>query len=364
MASSTIERRELALVWSRVFEIPSYLRIRSGLKHGPKNGRLPLWSERRTFTIARVEIRSGVESNDGWRGRIKINQIFLHFPESGGDSVRDLLDDLRADPVRRYGRPNQDRRIGGEDGLPGHKLPTCRHSDPRGGHRPGRRRLQLEPEGENIHRLVLDGEGHGPGRPRAHGSRQGRLERPFAGLLRRDRDDHMRSIHLAHGPRRCHHNHSLRPETSHQDHGARRAARGLEGAQTLDSRHFHHQRGPGPRGDRKREEALRRFRVPPRWLAPSHLLRVGIRIEVTNENFDREDLRFIRLLYLVYPNIRPSIYGCSRSRGGCALLEEMKRCVAWEDRNKCANWWRLESSERNFFEEMRGPILIRCLVTS
>lgn len=121
----------------------------------------------------------------------------------------------------------------------------------------------------------------------------------------------MRSIHPAHGPRRCNHDHPLRAETSDEDHGARGAARGLEGAQTLDSRHFHHQRGPGPRGDRKREEALRRSPVA----CPLPASRIRVR---SNER-EFPPRERICVSFHPYPNVYPSICG-SRRRGGNGSL--------------------------------------------
>ena len=181
----------------------------------------------------------------------------LLFPEPGGDSLRDLLDDLRADPVRLDRRPNQDRRARGSNGVPGAELPAGGHLDSHGGDGAGRDRLEAQSEGEGVHRSVLDGQGDRAGRPRAYCPRQGEPERPGTGVLRRDRGDDVRPVDSPHRPHRRHPHHPVGAETLDENHDARVATRGLEGTQTLDSRHLHHQRGSRPRGDREREEALR-----------------------------------------------------------------------------------------------------------
>lgn len=99
---------------------------------------------------------------------------FFFIAESGGHIFRDLLDDIRADPVWHYWDADQDQRAGRKDRLSRARLFDSRHRHPDRGNGVMRNRFQAQSQRENIHRPVMHGQGDCAGGPGSCHSRRGR----------------------------------------------------------------------------------------------------------------------------------------------------------------------------------------------
>lgn len=119
-----------------------------------------------------------------------------------------------------------------------------------------RNRLQAQSQGKSVYRPVVDGEGDRAGGPGSRHPRRGRQGQPARGRIRRDGTDVVRALGAFDRAGGCHHHLALGAEAPDEDHRPRRPAGSLEIAQAVDPRYLDHQRGPGPRGDREREETL------------------------------------------------------------------------------------------------------------